>query len=62
MLAIALVLEGTSRKAAAESCGVERQTLRDWVHRYNRASTSSNRRWNRLLSRKRPWRFLEKVA
>ena len=35
MLAIALVLEGTSRKAAAESCGMDRQTLRDWVHRYN---------------------------
>ena len=38
MLAIALVLEGTCRKAAAESCGMDRQTLRDWVHRYNAAS------------------------
>jgi putative transposase len=35
MLAIALVLEGVSRKIAAESCGMDRQTLRDWVHRYN---------------------------
>ena len=35
MLAIALVLEGSSRKVAAESCGMDRQTLRDWVHRYN---------------------------
>jgi len=35
MLAIALVLEGVERKTAAESCGMERQTLRDWVHRYN---------------------------
>jgi transposase len=35
MLAIALVLEGARRKAAAESCGMDRQTLRDWVHRYN---------------------------
>ena len=35
MLAIALVLEGASRKFAAESCGMDRQTLRDWVHRYN---------------------------
>ena len=35
MLAIALVLEGSCRKAAAESCGMDRQTLRDWVHRYN---------------------------
>ena len=35
MLAIALVLEGTDRKTAAETCGMDRQTLRDWVHRYN---------------------------
>ena len=35
MLAIALVLEGKSRKEAAESCGMDRQTLRDWVVRYN---------------------------
>ena len=33
MLAIALVLEGSDRKAAAETCGMDRQTLRDWVHR-----------------------------
>ncbi len=35
MLAIAQVLEGVSRSAAAEACGMDRQTLRDWVHRYN---------------------------
>jgi transposase len=35
MLALALVLEGTDRRKAAESCGMDRQTLRDWVHRYN---------------------------
>lgn len=35
MLAIAQVLEGASRTAAAEACGMDRQTLRDWVHRYN---------------------------
>ncbi len=35
MLAIALVLEGRSRAEAARSCGMDRQTLRDWVHRYN---------------------------
>lgn len=35
MLAIALVLEGVDRAAAAETCGMDRQTLRDWVHRYN---------------------------
>ena len=35
MLAIALVLDDFSRKEAAELCGMDRQTLRDWVHRYN---------------------------
>src|ERR1700747_148035 len=34
-LALALVLEGTSRSEAARSAGMDRQTLRDWVHRYN---------------------------
>ena len=37
ILAIALLLEGWSREAAAEACAMERQTLRDWVHRYNEA-------------------------
>jgi hypothetical protein len=35
MLAIALVLEGHCRTDAAQSCAMDRQTLRDWVHRYN---------------------------
>lgn len=35
MLAIALVLEGVDRATAAKSSGMDRQTLRDWVHRYN---------------------------
>jgi transposase len=35
MLAIALVLDGHSREHAAEACGMDRQTLRDWVHRYH---------------------------
>ena len=33
MLAIALVLEGVDRATAAQTCGMDRQTLRDWVHR-----------------------------
>lgn len=37
MLAIALVLDGWPRDAAAEACAMDRQTLRDWVHRYNRS-------------------------
>ena len=35
MLALALVMEGESRETAARQCGMDRQTLRDWVHRYN---------------------------
>src|SRR5260221_11981907 len=35
ILALALVLDGLDRKMAAETCGMNRQTLRDWVHRYN---------------------------
>jgi transposase len=37
MLAIALVLEGAPRGEAAAQCGMDRQTLRDWAHRYNAA-------------------------
>ena len=35
LLAIATGLEGTSRKVAAESCGMDRLTLRNWICRYN---------------------------
>src|SRR5919197_481324 len=35
MLALALVLEGCSREEAARHAGMDLQTLRDWVHRYN---------------------------
>jgi transposase-like protein len=35
LLALAMVMEGASRQEAAEACGMDRQTLRDWVHRYN---------------------------
>jgi len=37
LLALALVLEGVNRTNAARQCGMDRQTLRDWVHRYNAA-------------------------
>ena len=35
MLALALGLDGRPRTEAAQLCGMDRQTLRDWVHRYN---------------------------
>ena len=41
--AIALILEGHSRQDAAEAQNMDRQTLRDWVHRYNEFSRLNNR-------------------
>src|SRR5215211_1609203 len=35
LLALANALGGMSRDAAARAAGMDRQTLRDWVHRYN---------------------------
>lgn len=37
LIALALVLEGASRSEAASAGGMDRQTLRDWVLRYNEA-------------------------
>lgn len=47
-LAIAMVLEGRSRTEAAELNGMDRQTLRDWVHRDNGGGLAG------LKSRKAP--------
>src|SRR3954466_11605069 len=35
LLALANALDGMSRDEAARAAGMDRQTLRDWVHRYN---------------------------
>ena len=48
LLAIAMILEGTSRLDAARQTGMGRQTLRDWVLRYNKAGIGG------LMSRKPP--------
>jgi transposase len=45
-----MVLEGRSRVEAAELNGMERQTLRDWVHRYNAGGIAG------LASRRAPGR------
>ncbi|TIP39895.1 MAG: helix-turn-helix domain-containing protein [Mesorhizobium sp.] len=37
LLSIAAVLDGMSRADAARIGGMDRQTLRDWVHRFNAA-------------------------
>lgn len=50
ILAIALVLDGIDRRTAAQSCGMDRQTLRDWVHRYNAEGLAG------LVNRKAPGR------
>ena len=45
LFAIANALEGMDRASAARVAGMDRQTLRDWVHRYNKAGIAglSNR-------------------
>jgi transposase len=48
LLAIAMVLEETSRLDAARQTGMDRQTLRDWVVRYNERGVDG------LASRKPP--------
>ncbi len=35
LLAITLVMDGQSRTEAATAAGMDRQSLRDWVHRFN---------------------------
>ncbi|SFD34611.1 helix-turn-helix domain-containing protein, partial [Devosia psychrophila] len=35
LLSLAAVLDGLSRADAARMGGMDRQTLRDWVHRFN---------------------------
>jgi transposase len=37
LLALAMVVDGHPRSIAASCNGMDRQTLRDWVHRYNDA-------------------------
>ncbi len=50
ILALALVLEGQPRSEAASLNGMDRQTLSDWVHRYNAGGIEG------LKSRKSPGR------
>src|SRR6201993_885878 len=43
LIAIANALEGVDRASAARLAGMDRQTLRDWVHRYNEAGIAGLR-------------------
>jgi transposase len=46
LLAIAMILDGASRAEAARQTGMDRQTLRDWVHRFNAQGVDGLRnRW-----------------
>ena len=42
LLAIANALEGMDRASAARLAGMDRQTLRDWVHLHRQIEGSSN--------------------
>lgn len=48
LLAIAAIYDGLNRTAAAAVGGMDRQTLRDWVHRFNEAGPAG------LVNRKAP--------
>jgi transposase len=61
MLAIALVLEGSDRASASRACGMDRQTLRDWVHHYN-AEGVAGLRERRTSGNKSPLGPAEKQA
>jgi transposase len=55
MLAVALVMEGHRRGEAARAAGMDRQTLRDWVHRYNESGFAG---LHNVVERGRPPRKL----
>ena len=48
LLSIAAIYDGMSRAEAARLSGMDRQTLRDWVHRFNAEGPSG------LIDRKAP--------
>jgi transposase len=50
LLALASIMEGSARAEAARLAGMDRQTLRDWVHRYNEGGVDA------LVSRVAPGR------
>ena len=67
IFALANVLEGMSRDAAARHAGMTRQTLCDWVHRYNHEGVAGLKdrakgRPQRLLTPEQEAQFKEIVA
>ena len=59
LLSLAAVRDGMDRGSAAKIGGMDRQTLRDWVHRFNgrvwRASSTTGRRVPSLVFRRSNW-------
>ena len=55
VLAIAMVLDGHDRTLAAQAGGMDRQTLRDWAHRYNAEGVDGLVDRPRALSVGRGW-------
>src|ERR671928_957720 len=53
LMALANVLDGMSRDAAARAAGMDRQTLRDWVIRFNAEGVKGLR--DQPRSGRRPW-------
>ncbi len=52
LLSLAVVLDGVSRDDAARIGGMSRQTLRDWVHRFNVGGPDAlPDAWKRLIAK-----------
>ena len=60
LVTLALVLEGASRASAARAGGMDHQTLRDWVIRYNEGGVDGLR--DRPRSGRRPRLNAEQLA
>jgi len=60
LLALAMLLEGASREVAAVSHGMSRQTLPDWVHRFNAAGISGL--WSRTGPGRTPRLTVDQMA
>ena len=51
LLAVAMILDGHPRQLAAQAGGMDRQTLRDWVHRYHAEGVAG---WRDVRNKGRP--------
>src|SRR6201986_2278695 len=64
LLSLAAVRDGMDRGAAAKIGGMDRQTLRDWVHRFNASSpeglVDTGRQPRSLGCRRSNWRYLRR--